>query len=181
MTISMSRKALVLVILCVSGVVGTNVAAMVVLYPNAWPETQNAYDYFKNGAGPGFLRRVYFDDNGVEHRYVVFVPYHIEPGVRPPLLMFLHGFSLNGHDGVRHIHECLGPAIWETRSVFPFIVLFPQCPVGTSWAAHDMAGELAMTLLKKTQREYNIDPDRIYLTGPSSGGNGVWSLASSYP
>ena len=37
-----------------------------------------------------------------------------------------------------------------------------------------------MDLLRKTQREYNIDPDRVYLTGVSSDGNGVWSLAATF-
>jgi hypothetical protein len=35
-------------------------------------------------------------------------------------------------------------------------------------------------MLEKTQREYGTDPDRVYLTGVSSGGTGVWSVAAHH-
>ena len=43
-------------------------------------------------------------------------------------------------------------------------------------------GELdAVELIRHVRELYSIDPDRIYLTGGSIGGGGVWRLAARYP
>lgn len=176
----MNRHRLFWMILVLLGFVGVNAAALLVFDSGARIDVRNAYDCLTTGVQHGFVRRTHFDEKGDEHRYVVFVPNRIEPGVRPPLLVFLHGVALEGQDGVRHIHECLGSPLWKSRSTFPFVVLFPQCPVGSSWSATSATGQLVMSLVHKTQREYNTDSDRTYLTGVSSGGTGAWSLASAH-
>jgi hypothetical protein len=41
--------------------------------------------------------------------------------------------------------------------------------------------QLAMATLDQEQREFQTDPDRVYLTGLSLGGYGAWELARLYP
>jgi predicted peptidase len=38
-----------------------------------------------------------------------------------------------------------------------------------------------MSALEKTEKEFQTDPDRVYLTGLSMGGNGTWYLAYRNP
>ena len=38
-----------------------------------------------------------------------------------------------------------------------------------------------MDVVAEVKRDYNIDPDRIYLTGHSMGGFGTWSVAIDHP
>jgi predicted peptidase len=38
-----------------------------------------------------------------------------------------------------------------------------------------------MEVLAKVEREFSIDPDRVYIVGQSMGGLGVWSLSQNYP
>jgi predicted peptidase len=61
-----------------------------------------------------------------------------------------------------------------------FIALFPQSFSG-GWDAQSDDGVLAMKVLDRIEHQYKISLDRIYLTGLSSGGSGVWSLAAKYP
>jgi predicted peptidase len=39
---------------------------------------------------------------------------------------------------------------------------------------------LTMEVLAKVQKEFSIDPDRVYVGGQSMGGLGVWSLLQTY-
>lgn len=66
----------------------------------------------------------------------------------------------------------------ELSQNMPFITICPQCPGELRWY---MLNHSLKELLNKIIEEYEVDDDRIYLTGNSMGGNGVWSLASEYP
>ena len=38
-----------------------------------------------------------------------------------------------------------------------------------------------MTMIDRSFVDYNVDVERLYLTGYSSGGGGVWNMLSRYP
>jgi len=40
---------------------------------------------------------------------------------------------------------------------------------------------VALAILDEVQKEYKVDPKRVYLTGLSMGGFGTWSLAAAHP
>jgi len=48
---------------------------------------------------------------------------------------------------------------------------------------NEISPQLQMTLdiLAAVQKEFSIDPDRIYLAGQSMGGLGVWALLQAQP
>jgi len=135
----------------------------------------------RRGTDQGFLRKTWVDESGLSHRYVVFVPHHRQPGVRPPVLMFLNGMGENGNDGLRQITNNFGVNLWENREHFPFIAVAPQCRTEGSWTAGSQDVQWALQILEATIREYDADADRVYLTGVSSGGSGVWAMASAHP
>lgn len=134
--------------------------------------------------GTGFLDRVYKDDAG-EHQYVLFVPRGYTPEKRWPLILFLHGAGERGVDGKKPAQVGLAPAI-RKRPDFPFLAVFPQCedvetrPV-RGWAADGPDARRAMRILDEVERQYKVDPDRVYLTGLSMGGFGCFSLAAKDP
>jgi predicted peptidase len=57
--------------------------------------------------------------------------------------------------------------------------LFPQSPDSNEWK--DFNAELIVAELDATLREFNGARDRVYPTGSSMGGGGVYHLASAYP
>jgi predicted peptidase len=63
---------------------------------------------------------------------------------------------------------------------FKFIAIFPQSQKRT-WRADSDDGKRALAILDEVQKEYKVDPKRVYLTGLSMGGFGTWSLAAKYP
>ena len=94
-----------------------------------------------------------------------------------PLVLFLHGIGERGTD--LELVKLFGiPKEIEEGVDFPFLVVSPQCPVDTIWANELDA---LHALLEKTIKDFRVDTSRIYLTGLSMGGNGVWHFAAAYP
>jgi hypothetical protein len=93
----------------------------------------------------------------------------------PPVLLYLHGSGERGDD-LDAVHGT-GPAIHvRAGHDLPFLIVSPQCPAGESWSVPQLKG-----LLDEVASKYRIDADRVYLTGLSMGGYGVWELAAEYP
>jgi len=113
-----------------------------------------------------------------EYGYQVYVPRDYTPGM--PVILFLHGGGETGTDGLVQTETALASAIRRDASAYPAVVVFPQCPPGRLWASEDMTA-MAMRALEDTERAYRTDPDRVYLTGLSRGGQGVWFLAYRNP
>lgn len=105
------------------------------------------------------------------------------PPVKRPLIVFLHGSGEAG-DGdadlakvARGGFPCLGgPNNPPPPGEFPFIVLAPQAPPLTNWSPYEV-----VALVDEISAKYPVDPDRIYLTGLSLGGYGVWDTAMAFP
>jgi predicted peptidase len=126
----------------------------------------------------GFLDRTI--TSGTEsRRYQVYVPRDDTPGRRWPVILFLHGAGESGDDGLAPTNIGLGPAIRRHPARWPAIVVFPQARVDQRW--HRQNALDALAALDAAQKEFGTDPDRVYLTGLSSGGAGSWYLASRYP
>jgi predicted peptidase len=94
-----------------------------------------------------------------------------------PLLMFLHGSGERGDD-LEKVKVHGPPKLIAQGKEFPFIVVSPQCPENTRWASQI---EMLNALLDDVVANMPVDEDRIYLTGLSMGGQGVWHFAYTYP
>ncbi len=111
--------------------------------------------------------------------------YYSNPTKKYPMIVMLHGQSERGNGTTQlWMAAKAGPSYEaEYNGKFCidgecFIVISPQLAAG-SWTASAQAGFWDYIL---NQRGLRYDPDRIYLTGLSLGGNGVWNwITSDYP
>jgi predicted peptidase len=111
--------------------------------------------------------------------YQVFVPAGYVPSRRWPLVVFLHGIGENGTDGVRHLDAGLPPYVRSQAAAFPAFVLAPQCKGPWKFVGEDE--RVVMDAVAAAEREWSIDPKRIYLTGLSQGGCSTFDLGAKYP
>ncbi|AGA27015.1 glycosyltransferase family 39 protein [Singulisphaera acidiphila] len=130
----------------------------------------------------GFVRRSYRDESGVEYNYAVFAPPGHRSGRSYPLILFLHGYDERegGPRGDAYLDVTFPLAVKQRRDNFPFFAVVPQGRSG-GWSPGGTDARMVLAVLKLVQDEYEVDPKRIYLTGVSSGGAGVWSLAAEHP
>jgi predicted esterase len=140
---------------------------------------------------PGFYRGEYHgpswwtgEPEPVVH-YGLYVPPHFQGKKGPfPLIVFLHGYG--ERTKARIFKAGLPLAIAQRFGTnkpnghFQFIAFFPIDPTGR-WEAGSTEVERVMLALDYVIADHRIDPSRVYLTGLSAGGSGVWNLAQAYP
>jgi predicted peptidase len=158
-----SRLILLLSILCASGSYAQT--------PSSTPERET-----------GFLRRsVTLRLTTIDYR--VYVPVGYDPARKYPVILYLHGRGARGNDNEKQIGGAhLGSVIQLFEMKHPqryrsFLAVFPQ--TRGNWFGDP--AEDAIKALDQTVREFNGDPQRIYLAGLSLGAYGSWYLAAKYP
>ncbi len=119
-----------------------------------------------------FLQAVPATKDGPEIPYILRVPlsYSNRSEQPSPLLVVLSGGSGRAMDGVNTASE----AVSETD----YVVLYPQA--GEYWWKPEAARRFDVVLSDVLQR-YNVDRDRVYITGFSNGGTGAVYFATLWP
>ncbi len=108
--------------------------------------------------------------------YLIYLPEgYSENSDEWPLLLFLHGVGERGND-LNIVKRNGPPKLIEEGKKFPFIIVSPQCKERMDWDNRSL-----IVLLDFLESNYNVDANRIYLTGLSMGGHATWSLAIQYP
>ena len=122
--------------------------------------------------------------NRLEHReekwIFPFVEYSPDStGEKLPLIIQLHGAGErgNGGDDLAKV-EIHGFAKYLKEAECRCMVVMPQCPLDTFWAARV---ESLIKFIGQLTEEFDIDVNRIYLTGLSMGGFGTWFTAMARP
>ena len=99
------------------------------------------------------------------------------PAAPLPLVTFLHGAGERGTDpALLSVH---GPFRRIAEGWRPdFLCLAPQCPEGVRWT--DLTEPLG-ELIQSTADRLGADRSRLYLTGISMGGFGIWAMLARWP
>jgi predicted peptidase len=159
---------------------------------------QNPQDRIPAEVDAAYEKRVFEDSHGEKLPYRLLAPSasaNTEKPAQLPLLLLLHGAGERGDDNyLQLIHGAKDFASQDFQRRHPAVVVIPQCPVGKQWvdvpwsdSRHTQPGQPAVPqrqvieLLADLQTEFSIDPDRVYATGLSMGGFGVWDLMARQP
>jgi predicted esterase len=143
------------------------------------------------GAVKGYARVAFFSKlDGTPQPYELFVPPAYRAEKRWPLVVTLHGFKGNAGDYFRNTFGLARDAAdgesleghgrhGEAPTKGPMIVI---APTGRGQAMYRHAGEVdVLEAIDDARRRFNVDPDRIYVTGGSMGGTGAAYLPYRNP
>lgn len=109
--------------------------------------------------------------------YRVFVPSKYDAAKPMPLVVALHGMGGDENSYFAAYDNGLVKREAEARG---YLVVCPKGRGSASMYAGDAERDV-MDVIAAMKRDYNVDADRVYLTGHSMGGYGTWSIAPKYP
>ncbi|KAA3645375.1 MAG: phospholipase [Chloroflexi bacterium] len=116
--------------------------------------------------------------------YLLWLPegFGEDPDKKWPLIYFLHGSGDAEYDSTFVMSYGLPEVLLagDQPEDFPFVVVSPQTYPNIPWWGGDVPRVLN-ALLDDVIERYQIDEQRMYLTGLSMGGYGSWFQASLYP
>lgn len=106
-------------------------------------------------------------------QYLLYIPstYNQKPAYKWPVIVFLHGIGEIGTD-VNILRYVALPKVIMGK---PFVMFAPQCTSGW-WST-----SVLQKFLQQVKTKYNIDTNRICVTGLSMGGYGTWDWSEHYP
>jgi len=117
--------------------------------------------------------------DGVPRPFHVFVPEDYDPAKRYPLLIDLHGAV----DHPAYPIEALlsRRALWgPTAAAEDWILVMPHGDEGATWWSETGRANL-LSQLASVKRTYNVDENRVFLSGFSDGGSGALWMAAHDP
>ncbi|MBY0525200.1 MAG: prolyl oligopeptidase family serine peptidase [Gemmataceae bacterium] len=138
-------------------------------------------------------KRTFTDGKGKTLPYRLLKPEDYDPKKAYPLVLFLHGAGERGTDNDKQLVHGV-PDFVKNRKEYPCLLIAPQCPANVKWVDVDWGADshkqpaemtepmrLTLELIPALQKEFTIDTKRIYATGLSMGGYGVWDIVVRKP
>lgn len=126
----------------------------------------------------GFLDRT-VTMGALTMKYQVYVPDSYDGRRSLPVILFMHGSGERGSDGLKQTEVGMPAQIRWHRDWFDAIVVMPQCPDDSVFRG--VVAQAAFAAFEKSVKEYRGDRARLYVTGLSMGGYGVWQQIVDHP
>ncbi len=158
-----------------------------------------------------FVTRVFTNSQGLSLTYYLYVPNNYTPLRQYPLVLLLHGGGERSNPGwtaaekKAQLFNQSYVQVWtpgysvpyssHIQQRWPCFVVIPQLSYGQYWVNAPVGGGsysqtaqptpwllMSKEIVGSLQKEYRgIDPGRLYITGLSLGGYGVWDAIERWP
>jgi len=130
-----------------------------------------------------------FKEASKEMEYGLFVPSKYDKAKKTPLIIALHGLSSNPQQILRY------PGFTDLAEKYGYILAAPMGYNSQGWYGnkppfgrkpdpenlYELSEKDVMNVLEIVRKDYNIDPNRMYLMGHSMGGGGTFHIGIKNP
>lgn len=143
------------------------------------------FSFGQSSAGRG-LHTDSMSYDGLQRKYMYYIPSGIENIGKVPVVFFLHGMGASAQIGV----NVLGPQYHARAERDKAIVIYPEATskhwndkLGGSYPPTDNIDDVGYlsSLIDLFIRDFKADPNRIYFSGSSNGGMMTYRLSCDIP
>ena len=113
--------------------------------------------------------------------YWLYMPKNNTKRQKKTLLIYLHGGGShgNGTSQLSRINNYAFPLFAKKGIDMPFIMVAPQSPLDANFASSNMVKNVK-ELIDNICQNYNVDVNKIVISGGSLGAKGVYAMVSNY-
>jgi pimeloyl-ACP methyl ester carboxylesterase len=126
----------------------------------------------------GFVRLAYIDDIDNTPQFCrSYLPLNYDPGKKWPLVIYLHGYNgdnpeyINWWDVDKRHHDL--------ADKYGIIFIEPHGRGNTQYLG--IGDRDVLKCIELAKQKFNVDADRVYLTGGSMGAWGTWNVGTRHP
>src|SRR5947207_2056199 len=148
---------------------GAVAAAATETFDEAWQRLQQGVAY--TAQPTGVVRMSHRLANGTEYHWVLNVPENYNPARKYQARIQLHGGV-----GGRRDNQPVGAGIIGSLAGDEQIYIIPYAWNASPWWSDDQVANLH-AIIDDTKKRYNVDENRIVLSGVSDGGTGAYFVA----
>jgi len=100
-----------------------------------------------------------------------------DPANLRPLILFMHGSGETGTNNVSQINGNIDNLLQGAKDNGAFL----YAPQATTFTWGDLTRTAnVMSMIDQALLDFNVDPNRLYVTGLSMGGGGAWNMLNRY-
>jgi dienelactone hydrolase len=130
----------------------------------------------------GFVRIAYRDEvDGTPQYARAYLPAGYDPAKKWPLVLQLHGYNPANPQYVRWWSADLRHPNIDTEFAGGEQVIYVEPHGRGNTQYYGLGDNDVMRVLAESRRLFNVDDDRVYLTGESMGGWGTWNVGTRHP
>ena len=142
-------------------------------------EALSSLTYPRNETDKFVLEKSACIDN-IERPYVIYIPPSYSPDISTTLVVFLHGSVSRADIRPDPVGWARNIPIVKTAEKEGWILLFPFGQAGATWW-DDVGISNVLNQIRLAKTNYNIDDNRVFLSGFSDGGSAAYMFAMALP
>ena len=119
--------------------------------------------------------------DGKKRPYIIYIPKSYDPSIKTPVIVNLHGaVTWPMKDKKKRLRHAKSQEVTELAIKNNWFIVFPFGEASATW--WDNVGQSnVLNIIRETKRNFNIDDEKLWMTGFSDGASGSFHFAMTEP
>ena len=136
---------------------------------------------FNKSVNGEFVEKEIMCVDGKKRPYIIYIPKSYDPSIKTPMIINLHGaVTWPMKDKKKRLKHAKSQEVTELAIKNNWFIVFPFGEASATW--WDNVGQSnVLNIIRESKRNYNIDDEKLWMTGFSDGASGSFHFAMTKP